>query len=560
MQAARFSTDRCRSLGYRLGMGLAAVVLALAALVVPNVHAQTTTVNAANDLSCLGTRIGRNGICTAKEFSTIVNFTQPSASAITSCVAGSFLNVDVVADISGTNADRYDVGIFFGQTGNLPETNNAANLCSVATFPSAPLPFAELDPTFAPPTPDACGDFVSGGTATLRINAVKVFCAAAPNSNELAVPYTIAWNAQQAYACNASALIPKPDSKCLTTAAGTLATLVGLQVQGWVTIIKSTQPTGATTSFSFTASASPAVALSTSSFSLSSSQSITITVPLSSTTRVVTVTEALTSGWGPNASISCTDPAGNAASYVTVDNVNRRLVANLTGTNYGAICTVTNTKQTRVRAMKTVLPAANTGTFNLSVQSTSSSTQALGVGDGGSTTFAATTGGTVTVTETAAAGSSMTKYVTSANCVNDETGAAVALTSSSLAGATTRTVTLTPSLYTDVSCRLTNTRAANLAISKTNTVTSVVAGATTLYTITVSNSGPSDADGSVLTDPPAAGLNCTAVSSCTPSGGAICPALLSISALQGAGLSIPALPSGGSLSFGVTCAVTASGS
>ena len=537
-------------------MAVAAFLLAMA-LMVPDARAQTATVTSVNDLSCLGTRIGRNGICTAKEFSTIVNFTQPSASAISSCVAGSFLTVDLIADISGTNADRNDVGIFFGQTGNAPEVNNAANSCSVATFPILPAPFAELDPAFTPLTGDTCGDYISAGVATLRINTVKVFCSAAPGTNQLAVPYTIAWNAQQGYACSASSLIPKPDSKCLTTPAGTLATLSGLEVQGWLKIIKSTVPAGATPSFQFSASTSPAGTLSTSSFSLSSGQSITLTVPLTSTTRVVTVTEALTAGWGPSASISCTDPAGNTATYVTVDNANRRLVANLTGTNYGAICTVTNTKQTRVRAVKTVLPATDTGTFNLSVQSATSSTVALGVASGGSTTYAASTGGNVTVTETSAAGSSMTKYVSTASCADSDTGATVALTSSSLSGAT-RTVTLTPALYTDVTCGFVNTRTANLSINKTNGTTTVAAGSTTVYTISIANAGPSDADGSVFKDPVAPGLSCTAVS-CAPAGGAVCPSPLTVSALQGAGLTIPTLPSGGALSFGVTCGVTASG-
>ena len=45
-------------------------------------YAQTATVTAVNDLSCIGDRIGRNGICTAKEFTTVLTFGQPAANTL----------------------------------------------------------------------------------------------------------------------------------------------------------------------------------------------------------------------------------------------------------------------------------------------------------------------------------------------------------------------------------------------------------------------------------------------------------------------------------------------
>jgi len=100
---------------------------------------------------------------------------------------------------------------------------------------------------------------------------------------------------------------------------------------------------------------------------------------------------------------------------------------------------------------------------------------------------------------------------------------------------------------------------ADLRVSKTNGVGTVTSGTTTSYTITVSNLGPNSANGSVLTDPPATGLNCTSVACTAASGGAICPASPTIAQLQGAGIVLPTLPGGSSLSFVVTCGVTASG-
>ena len=104
------------------------------------------------------------------------------------------------------------------------------------------------------------------------------------------------------------------------------------------------------------------------------------------------------------------------------------------------------------------------------------------------------------------------------------------------------------------------TPAANLTISKTNGVATLVAGSTTSYTITVANLGPANAPGTVLTDPVVPGLNCTSVTCAVTAGNATCPAPLTISALQSTGLSIaPTFDANSTLSFVVTCGVTATG-
>ena len=92
-----------------LGTWLAALALAFAAAL--PVHAQTVT--AINDLPCAGSR-GATG-CTAGEFTTIVNLTNPSP---LNCVAGQYLTLSASIQLSGTNADRYNIGFFTGQDGN----------------------------------------------------------------------------------------------------------------------------------------------------------------------------------------------------------------------------------------------------------------------------------------------------------------------------------------------------------------------------------------------------------------------------------------------------------
>jgi uncharacterized repeat protein (TIGR01451 family) len=103
-------------------------------------------------------------------------------------------------------------------------------------------------------------------------------------------------------------------------------------------------------------------------------------------------------------------------------------------------------------------------------------------------------------------------------------------------------------------------RAALVSISKTNGVSSVVAGESTTYTIVASNGGPSSADNALLRDLPSAGLSCTTDPICIPAGGAVCPAALSVATLTaGGGLFIPTFPPVSSVTLMLTCQVIASG-
>lgn len=108
----------------------------------------------------------------------------------------------------------------------------------------------------------------------------------------------------------------------------------------------------------------------------------------------------------------------------------------------------------------------------------------------------------------------------------------------------------------------------NLTVTKGNGGNTVTSETTTSYTVTVANTGPNAADGSVLTDAPDAGLSCTSVSCTSVSGGAVCPAVgtnpgeLSVGNLisPGTGVIISTLPANSSLTFSLTCSVNASGS
>src|SRR5207249_2274013 len=98
---------------------------------------------------------------------------------------------------------------------------------------------------------------------------------------------------------------------------------------------------------------------------------------------------------------------------------------------------------------------------------------------------------------------------------------------------------------------------ADLSITKTDGVTSVNAAGAPIYTVVVSNAGPSSANGAVFTDPAVANLNATGATCGSASGGAACPTVpnTTVALMQGAGIVIPTLPSGGSVTFTVNATV-----
>ena len=363
--------------------------------------------------------------CTANDFTAAAKFSQPPGSAITSCIAGQSITLDVISPITSGSPNRYAAGVFFGQVANLPSVDNAAALCSLGVFPSLPPPFVLLDASAA------CGDFLGNSSASLQITGIKVACTPAPGTNEVSIPYAVAWDNQLAPACTPANLTASTNAKCIESNAGFVS---GLVVQGFIRITKQTIPASTTQTFSFSSVASPTATVTPTNFILASNASQTVTFPLNTTgVRQVTVTEALSAGWESSATIVCTSPSGGPVPYVTVNNATRTISGNFDGTNFGAVCTVTNNKQTRVRTLKSV-PNGDTGTFNLSVVSGLGTTTAINQGNGGFTTYQQSLSGPVTVTETSGANTSLTKYVTAINCLNDETNAVITPSSTTVTG------------------------------------------------------------------------------------------------------------------------------
>jgi uncharacterized repeat protein (TIGR01451 family) len=119
--------------------------------------------------------------------------------------------------------------------------------------------------------------------------------------------------------------------------------------------------------------------------------------------------------------------------------------------------------------------------------------------------------------------------------------------------------TVTPTANNCASDTVVIANIANVSITVNDGVTTTPAGGTLTYTITVANAGPSPADGAVFRDPSVTGLTITGITCTGATASAACSAVAALTptALQGAGIAVPALPSGGIVTFAVTGIVTA---
>jgi uncharacterized repeat protein (TIGR01451 family) len=142
-------------------------------------------------------------------------------------------------------------------------------------------------------------------------------------------------------------------------------------------------------------------------------------------------------------------------------------------------------------------------------------------------------------------------YARSLTCTNQAGGSSTPLPVNLAAG----TYTFPSLQYGDaISCLFTDTaNRTNLTIAKSGPA-NVNAGAAVAYNLVVGNGGPLAAAGTLVQDPAVANFSATGVACSGASGGAACPApaQLTVGNLQGAGIAIPALPSGGSVTLVVS--------
>jgi len=276
-----------------------------------------------------------------------------------------------------------------------------------------------------------------------------------------------------------------------------------------------------------------------------------VTQTLSATGVATTITEStLPAGYALTALTCSNVPAGGNA---TVDLVARSVTFDAAAMVRGAdiACTFTNTNLPRLTLVKTVTNDDG-GTAVPTAWTLSATGPATISGTTGApaVTAAAVPTGTYALAES---GGPSTYDAGSWNC-----------TAGTLSGAN-----LTLAAGDNAVCTINNNdqKIADVRITKTNTPgvngevdqagDTVVSGATTSYSIVVSNAGPAAANGTVVSDPAPSGLTCT-TATCSAAGGASCPAQTGaalVTALQGAGATVPTLPAGGSVTLTLSCQV-----
>lgn len=278
-----------------------------------------------------------------------------------------------------------------------------------------------------------------------------------------------------------------------------------------------------------------------------------------------TVTEAAVAGYVVT-DITCTGLASGGTA--TPDLANRNVLLDAAATAAGAniTCTFTNSRQPILRLQK-ALPLGRfvaTDQFVLTISGPGGPGTATTTGSTNAPTEVAivnpaTGGGAYTLAEAGAGATNLASYTTSYVCTN-------ALAGGQAPSGSGISFNLTAAPGDDLTCTFSNTRAplADLSITKTNTPgvngdvdqanDTLVRGATTTYTIVVSNAGPDAVTGAVLRDPAAgrSNLTCTAPPTCT---GAACPGTpLTLAALD-AGVALGNLVNGGTVTVTLTCVV-----
>jgi uncharacterized repeat protein (TIGR01451 family) len=316
---------------------------------------------------CPADRYGSKLVCTAND----VRFggITAGAGAPTSCVAGSDINLNVNATVTSGSAQRYNIGIFFGNDGKdiqrLSSTGGNAS-CSTYTFPLSPSPLGDLDG-------NACGDTTAAGTATVPLTNVTLQCAPGPDG-KLLVPALVSWQ-QAPAACVSGDTYPVPGttSKCNASTSSSLTTV---QTYAKLTIVKKTTSGNDTFEYS-TAGSSGTVydstattAIPTFNLTTSSGQSPAqvLSVPYAAgPSASIKVTELVEANWAM-LGVECwtnsskTTLATNVVPFAATSGNEGGLTANFNAVDQEAYCEITNSPYSTGQAALELIKT-HSGTF-----------------------------------------------------------------------------------------------------------------------------------------------------------------------------------------------------
>ncbi len=174
-----------------------------------------------------------------------------------------------------------------------------------------------------------------------------------------------------------------------------------------------------------------------------------------------------------------------------------------------------------LQLVKDLQPTSDSGRFNLSITYNGSTVgTASNVGNNGATAAVITVpGGSYALAEAAAAGTTLTRYASSWQCLDQNN----AVVSSGTGGSFTLQAPAMTATAVTLVCRITNrTRQADLSITKSDGSGSYTPGGTATYTLLVSNGGPDAVTNAVVTDTLPNGTTLRGAWTCSASTGSAC--------------------------------------
>jgi uncharacterized repeat protein (TIGR01451 family) len=376
-----------------------------------------------------------------------------------------------------------------------------------------------------------------------------------------------------------------PGSTYSITAAGAVATKVYggttasflLKASTTVTVNKTTL-VAAGGPFTFTATNTTGTFSSVSTTAVSTPVSAG-TVSLATPSTATTITEPAVAGFALT-SIVCTGlgAGGTATPTINAAGAGGSVLLNTAATLGGSdiVCTFTNTKRPTITVTKAASQAnfviGQTGQFyTITINVTDGPTSApinltdslpAGVTLSGAPSIGGSAIASCPTTGSNLTGCSIANPATSPIVitvpVNVAVTASTATNSATVSGGGDLACTGVASACTGTTPNTPVLAQASVTITKTDNKSLATSGGTNSYVLSLSNQGPSPANGVIVTDAVGAGLTCPPTSqvTCTVTGvGAVCPAApLTIASLTG-GLAIATLPASGALQFAYTCSV-----
>lgn len=457
-------------------------------------------VSAINDTACVGTHAQTDLGCNAKEF-TVNPVFSAAPDTPPMCVAGNNFDFLVDLQLSGSNANRYDITFYTGQVQNSPDVNDSSRLCSATAFPqSLPTPWDDLDGSL-----NICSDYLAAGDSIVRVNRIKVQCAS-DAAGYLTVPYTLAYSQNTGNpACNPGtpSTYPVPTKSKCQTGASSVSGAIKVFSGAYVDVTKQTLPDGDSQAFTFSAAGpggSSIIALTgsttlglamptdgtynptTAAAATSSLSDITLTdgqtarfyINALSTAQRLTINESATTNWETTATISCSDISGKGSPNTILTPANRRIEVDLSQAASAKSCTITNTKRSRITLEKSVgvrVDAADQFTVSASGGGTLTGTTSAttsGSGTSASTTFYSSPNTPLTLTDSKSAGpTALSGYISNLTCTNAFTGPGATANSSLPNGLLTTSTSITPAPGDDITCTYSNTKKVDFTLKKT---------------------------------------------------------------------------------------------